>query len=169
MRSFSKHYSKGKKVLVKFKKREEILPMSKISQDNLQNNFLNFLTSKSIFITLQCYGGILRIFLKQTLVKCFSNILEAILHDNWNLPNDQQLLLLNHNLLTQKQLFHQGLLYFFSLKCSLNVAWVSWTVQRWGNTQRMFQEYCVSGGLMLQTNKLKRSRGTVVVVYLLWT
>ena len=39
-------------------------------------------------------------FLKKTFVECFSNILEALLRDYWNLPKDQYL-----SLLTQKQLY----------------------------------------------------------------
>ena len=80
--------------------------MLKVSQDNSQNNFLNFLTSKKIFITLQQSRDILGLFLKQTFVECSSNILETLLHDEWDLTKDQQLLLTNYTLLTQKQLFH---------------------------------------------------------------
>ena len=111
MRTFSKHYSKCKTVSIKFRKtlQERKLPILKFSQDNPQINFLNFLTSKNIFITLQYSGDILRIFLKQAFVECSSNTLEILLHDNWNLPKDQQLLLSNHTILTQKQLFHREL------------------------------------------------------------
>ena len=42
--------------------------MLKFSQDNPQNNFLNFLTSKIIFITLQYSGNILGIFWKHYFV-----------------------------------------------------------------------------------------------------
>ena len=73
MRTFSKHYSKCKMVSIKFRKT--------FSQDKPPNNFLNFLTSKNIFITLQYSGDILGIFLKQTFVKCSSNILETLLRD----------------------------------------------------------------------------------------
>ena len=95
MRAFSKHYSKRKTVSVKFRKtlQERRLPILKFSQDNLQNNFLNFLTSKNVFITLQYSGDILEIFLKQTFLKCSSNILETLLRDYWNLPKSQHLLL----------------------------------------------------------------------------
>ena len=48
----------------------------------------------------------LRIFLKQKFVECSPNILEILLYDYWNLSKDQHLLLSNHALLTQKQLFH---------------------------------------------------------------
>ena len=60
MRTFSKHYSKCKTVSIKFRKtlQERRLPILKFSQDNPQNNFLNFLTSKNIFITLQYSGDI---------------------------------------------------------------------------------------------------------------
>ena len=133
MRTFSKHYSKCKTVSIKFRKtlQERRLPILKFSQDNPQNNFLNFLTSKNIFITLQYSRDILGIFLKQTFVECSWNILEALLRDYWNLLKDRHLLLSNHALLTQKQLFHGELLKkSFPLKCSLKVPWMSRTLQR---------------------------------------
>ena len=76
--------------------------MLKFSQDNPQNNSLNFLTSENIFITLKYSGNILGIFLKQTSVECSSNILETFHCDYWNFPKHQHLLLSNHTLLTQK-------------------------------------------------------------------
>ena len=95
MGTFSKHYSKCKTVSIKFRKilQERRLPILKFSQDNPQNNFLNFLASKNIFITLQYSGDILEIFLEQTFVECSSNIMETLLRDYWNLPKDQHLLL----------------------------------------------------------------------------
>ena len=107
MQTFSKHYSKCKMVSIKFRKtlQERGLPILKFSQDNPQINFLNFLTSKNIFITLQYSGDILGIFLKQTFVECSSNILETLLRDYWNLPKDQHFLLSNHTLLTKKTNF----------------------------------------------------------------
>ena len=61
--------------------------------------------------------------MKQTFLECSSNILETLLRDYWNLPKDQHLLLSNHTLLTQKQLFHQELLKkFFPLKCYPDVS-----------------------------------------------
>ena len=149
MWTFSKHYSKCKTVSIKFRKtlQERRLPILKFSQDNPQNNFLNFLTSKNIFITLQYSGDILGIFLKQAIVKYPSNILETLLRDYWNLPKDQHLLLSNHTLLTQKQLFHRELLKkYFPLKCPLNVPWISRTLQRWGNSQRIFPDNWVPAG-----------------------
>ena len=109
MRIFSKHYTKYKTVLIKFRKtlQERRLPILKLSYDNPQINFLNFLTSKNIFIILHYSEDILGIFLKQTFVEYSSNILEILLRDYWNLPKDQLLLLSNHTLLTQKQLFHR--------------------------------------------------------------
>ena len=82
MRTFSKHYSKCKTVSIKFRKTllERRLPILKFSQDNPQINFLNFFTSKNIFITLQYSGDILGMFLKPAFVKCSSNILETLLH-----------------------------------------------------------------------------------------
>ena len=86
-RTFSKHYSKCKTVSIKFRKtiQGRRLRLLKFPQDNPQNNFLNFLTSKNIFITLQYSGDILGIFLKQTFMECFSNILETLFRDYWNL------------------------------------------------------------------------------------
>ena len=130
MGTFSKHYSKCKTVSIKLRKtlQERRLPILKFSQDNPQNNFLNFLTSKNIFITS---GDILGIFLKQTFVECFSNILKTLLREYWNLPKDQHFLLSNHTLLTQKQLFQRELLKkVFPLKCSLYVPCMCQTLQR---------------------------------------
>ena len=64
MRNFLKHYSKCKIVSIKFRKTlpERRLLVLKFSQDNPQNNFLNFLTSKNIFITTSKH--IPRIFLE---------------------------------------------------------------------------------------------------------
>ena len=87
MLTFSKHYAKGKTVLVKLRKtlQERRLLILKFSQDNPQ-----------------------------------------LLRDYWNLPKDQHLLLWNHTLLTQKQIFHRELIKkSFPLKCSLNVPWMS--------------------------------------------
>ena len=101
MPTFSKHYSKCKTVSIKFRKtlQEKRLPILNFSQDNPQNNFLKFVTSRNIFLTWQYSRDILGILLKLT---CFSNILEILLRDYWNLPKDQHLLLANHTLLTQK-------------------------------------------------------------------
>ena len=103
MRTFSKHYSKCKRVSIKFRKtlQKRILLILKSSQDNPQNNFLNFLSSKNISITLKNSRDILGIFLKQTFIECPSNILETLLRDYWNLPKDQHLLLSNYTLLTK--------------------------------------------------------------------
>ena len=125
--TFSKHYSKCKMVSIKFRKtlQERKLPILKFSQDNPQINFLNFLTSKNIFITSQYSGDILGIFLKQIFVEYSSNILETLLRDYWNLLKDKHLLLSNHTLITQKQLVKKT----FPLTCSLNVPWMSRTLQ----------------------------------------
>ena len=144
--------TKYKTVWIKFRKtlQERRLPISKFSQDNPQNNFLNFLTSRNIFIALQYSGDILRIFLKQTFIECSSNILEKLLRDYWNLPKDQYLLLSNHTFLTQTQLFHRELIKkSFPLKYSLNVPWMSRTLQLWGNTQQISPEYCVPTGSLI--------------------
>ena len=131
------------------------MPILKFSQNNPQNNFLSFLTSKNIFITLQYSRDTLRIFLKQTFVECSSNILETLLRDYWNLPKGQHFLSSNHLLLTQKQLFHwEFFKKSFSLKCSLNVPWMSWTLESWGNTQQIFPEYCAPAVLRYKKTKL---------------
>ena len=149
MRNFSKHHSKCNTVSRKIRKTllERRLLILKFSQDSPQNIFLNFLTSKTIFKTLQYSGDIFGIFLKQTFVECSSNILETLLRDYWSLPKDQHFLWLNHTLLTQKQLFHWELFKkYFPLKYFLNVPWMSRTLQCWGNPQRIFPEYCVPSG-----------------------
>ena len=109
MCTFSKHYSKCKTVSIKFGKtlQERKLPILKFLQDNPQKFFLNYLTSKNIFITLQYSWDILGIFLKQTFVECSSSILETLLCDYRHLPKDEHLLLSNETILTQKQLFHR--------------------------------------------------------------
>ena len=70
METFPKHYSKCKAVSIRFRKtlQERRLPILKLSQDNPQKSFLNFLTSRTILITLQYFGHILGIFLKWTFV-----------------------------------------------------------------------------------------------------
>ena len=133
VQTFSKHYSKCKTVSIKFRKtlQERRLPILRFSQDNSQNKFLNFLTFKNIFRTLQYSGDILGIFLKQTFVEFSLNILKTLLRDYWNLPKEQHLLLSNHTLLTQKQLSHRELLKeSFPLKCSLTAPWISRILQR---------------------------------------
>ena len=107
MRTFSKHYFKCKTVSIEFRKTlpERRLPILKFSQDNSQSNFLNFLTSKNIFIILQNSRYIFRIFLKQTFMECSSNILETLLRDYWNLPKDQYLLSSNHTFFNTKTTF----------------------------------------------------------------
>ena len=108
MRAFSKYYSKCETVSVK-----------------------NFLTSKKIFVTLQYSGDALRIFLKQTFVECSSNNLETFIRDSWDVSKDKRLLLSNHTLLTQKQLFHRELFKkSFPLKYFLNVLWMLQILQR---------------------------------------
>ena len=124
MRTFSKNHSKCKTVLIKFRK---TMPIIKFSQDNPQNNFLNSLTSKFWRYPWNTFETYIR--------GCSSNILEALLRDYWNLPKDQHMLLSNHTLLTQKQLFHRELFKkSFPLNCSLNIPWMSRTMQRWANT-----------------------------------
>ena len=144
MRTFSKHYSKCKTVSIKFRKtlQERRLPILKFSQDNPQNNFLNFLTSKN-FITI--FRGYLGNIFETNICEIFLEYSENI--TSWLLEFAKKISLPNHTLLTQKQLFHRELFEkFFPLKCSLNVRWMSRTLQRWGNTQPIFPEYCVLGG-----------------------
>ena len=68
---------------------ERRLLILKFSQDNPQKLFLNFLSSKNLFITLQYSGGFHGIILKWTFVECSSNIVETLLRNYWNLPKDQ--------------------------------------------------------------------------------
>ena len=120
-------------VSIMFRKtfQEKRLPILKISQNNSQNNFLNFLTSKKYFHNLTIFLGV---FLKQKFVECSSNTLETMFCEYWDLPKDQHLLMSNHTLLTQIQLFYRELFKnFFPVKCSLNVPWMPGTLQRWGN------------------------------------
>ena len=97
-------------------------------------------------------------------MECSSNILEALLRNYWNLAKDQHLLLSIHTLLMQKQFSHRELLKnYFPLKYSLNVPWMSKTLQLRGNTQQIFPEYCVPAGLYVSTSfrrsfKVKRTR-----------
>ena len=142
MRTFSKHYSKCKTDSIMFGKtlQERRPPIFKFSQDNPQNNYLNFLTHKNIFIILQYY------------VECSPNIVETLFCDYWNLPGDHicyyQII---H--LTQKQFFHRELFKrSFPLKCSLNVPWMSRTLQPWKNFSEFSRNIacrlgcnCVSG------------------------
>ena len=95
MRTFSKHYFNCKTVSTRFKNtlQERRLPILKFSQDNPQNIFLSFLTSRNILITLQYSGDILGIFLKHTFVESSLNTLKTLLRDHWNLMKDQHLLL----------------------------------------------------------------------------
>ena len=98
MRTFSKHYSKYKTLLIKFRKilHERRLPTLKFSQNNPQNHFLNILASKNIFIILQYPGDIIGISLRLTFVECFLNILKTLIRDYWDLPKNKHLLLSNH-------------------------------------------------------------------------
>ena len=72
-------------------------------------------------------------------MECSLNILETLLRDYWNFPLS---IWYYHTLLTQKQLFHRDVSKkSFPVKCSLNVPGISWTLQHWTNTQRIFREY----------------------------
>ena len=131
---------------VKRFQRDETLNI-KFSQDNPQNIFLNFLTSKKIFIILQYSRDIFGICLKQTFVNCPLNILGTLLRDYWTLTKYQHLLLSKHTLLVQKQLSHGEIFEKNSrLKCFLNIPWMSRKLQRWRNTQEIFPEYYVPVG-----------------------
>ena len=80
------------------------LPILKISQKNLQNNFLHFFTSWKHLYNLTIFRRcpVLGTFLKQIFEEGSSNILETLLCDYWHLPKDQHLFLSNHTFLTQK-------------------------------------------------------------------
>ena len=138
MQTFSKHYSKCKTVSIKFRKtlQERRLPILKFSQDNPQNNFLNFLTSKNIFMPLQYSENILEIFLKQTFVVCSSNILGNITLWLMEFAKRSTFVIIKSYNFNTKQLFRRE--FFkksFPLKFSLNVPSMSRKLQRWGNTQ----------------------------------
>ena len=80
------------------------LSILKISQDNPQNNFLNFLTSQKHFHNLKIFRKYPWNDFETDIRGMFLEYSENIC-DYWNLPKDQHLLLSNHTLLTQKQLF----------------------------------------------------------------
>ena len=74
---------------------------------------------------------ILGTFLKQRFVECSSNLLEKFPCNDWNLPIDQNLLMSDHTLLAQKQVFRPEFFKeYFPLKRSLIVPWTSGTLQR---------------------------------------
>ena len=52
----------------------------------------------------------------------------------------------------------------FLLKSSLNVLWMSQTLQRWGNNQRIFSEHCVPAGIFLGILIAVYWRKTVIVI-----
>ena len=133
------HYSKCKNVSIKFRKilQERRLPILIFSHDNPQKIFLNFLNPKNIFTALQYSRDILGIFLKQTLMECSSNILETI--TSWLLGSAK----IPEFCWTLHWEFSKN---YFPLKCSLNVPWMSRTLQNCGNTQRIFPEYYVPAG-----------------------
>ena len=90
------------------------------------HQFRQFFLQKHFRILKKHSGNIRGMILKQTFVECSSKILETLLCDYWNLPKDQYLLLSNHTLLTEKQLFHGELFinfFFFKMfpKCSVDV------------------------------------------------
>ena len=143
-RNFSKHYSK---LLALNEKRFQKSSRKHFHRITNKTIFRTFWHHKNIFIALKYSENILGMILKQTFVECSSIILETLLYDYWNLPKDQRSLLSNQTLLTQKKLFLWELLKkFFPLNCSLNVPRMSRTLQRRGNTQRIFLEYCVPAG-----------------------
>ena len=114
LRTFSKHYSKCKTVSIKFRKTLQVrkLPTSKFSQDNPQNNFFSFLTSKNIFGT-----DIRRMFLKYS-GKITSWLLEF--------GKRSTLFIIKSYTFNTKELLHRE--HFknsFPLKCSLNFLWMS--------------------------------------------
>ena len=135
---------------------ERRLPILKFSQDKRENNFLNFLNSKNIFITYENLINCYKIFITGISLEHFWNRhLWNIPRIFWkhyfvvtNLPKIQHLLLSNHTLLAQKLFFHLELFKKpFPLKCLLNVPWMFWTLQRSGKTQRIFSEYYIQAGL----------------------
>ena len=66
---------------VQKKIQEMRLPMLKISQDNPQNNFLNFLTSQKHFHNLIIFRGYPWNIFETDICRIFLNILETLLCD----------------------------------------------------------------------------------------
>ena len=157
MRTFPKHYSKWKTVSPKFRKtfQERRLPANiKNITDNPQNIFLYFLTLWKYFYNLTIFRGypwnIFETEIRGMFFEYSGNIalwlLEFAKRSTFFSSND--------TFLTQKQLFHREFVKkYFPSKCSLNVPWMSGTLQRWGNTQRIFSEYCVPAGSCLDGYK----------------
>ena len=162
MRTFPKHYCKCKTVLIKLRKtlQERRLAILKLSQDNPQNNFWNFLTSKNIFITLQYSGDILGIFLKQTFPECSSNILETLLRDYWSLPKDQKT---TFPLRTFKKIFS---LKMFP-KCSLDVLNIATLGKHTANILDILHAGLEVYVMFMVTNLIKPRKGKLTLNHLI--
>ena len=124
MWTFSKHYSKFKTVSLKFRKtlQERRLPILKFWQDNPQNNFLNFFTSKNIFITLQIFWGypwnILEIDIHGMFLKYSGNITSWLLEF---VKRSTFVTIKSHAFNTKTTFPSRTFKKSFPLKCSLNV------------------------------------------------
>ena len=98
------------------------LPKLKFSQDNLENNFLNFLTSQKHFHKLIMFRGYLwNIFeteIRGIFLECSGNITLWLLE----FAKRSTFVIVKSYILIQKQLFHWKLFKnSFPLKCSLDV------------------------------------------------
>ena len=140
MWSFWKHYSKSKTVSMKFRKTlpERRLPISKFLQNNPQSKFLNFLS----FTIFRGYSwNVFETDIRGMSLEYSGNITSWLLEFAKRSTFD---VIISYTL---KRLFHRELFKkSFPLKCSLHVPWMSRTLQRWGNTQRVFPEYCLRPG-----------------------
>ena len=109
MQNFSKHYSKCKTVSVKFRKtfQEKRLPILKFWQGKTHKHFLNFLTSKNIFITLNIPGIYLKYFWNRRgmFLQYSGNITSWLLE----FAKRSTFVIIKTYTLTQKQLFHREL------------------------------------------------------------
>ena len=150
--TFSKHYSKWKAVSIKFRKtfQEKRLSIEKIWQITHKTISWIFWLHKNIFITLTIFRGypwnIFETEIRGMFFEYSGNIALWLLE----FAKRPTIVISKSYTLIEKQLFHWELFKkYFPSKCSLNVPWMPGTLQRWGNTQRIFPEYCVPAGQRL--------------------
>ena len=123
----------------------------KNSQDNPQNNFLHFLTSWKHFYNLTIFRGYpWNIFIFETeICGMFFEYSENIALWLLEFAKRSTFFSSNDTFLIQKELFHREFVKkYFPWKCSLNVPWMSRTLQRGDNTQLIFLEYCMPVGMV---------------------
>ena len=120
------------------------LPILSISQDNLQHNFLNFLTLQKHIHNLKIFQEYAWNDFETDFRRMFLEYFENITLWLLEFAKRSTFVIIKSWTFNTKKNFHRR--HFrnsFSIKCSLNVPWMSWTMQCWGNTQRIFLEYCV--------------------------